>query len=323
MPRTALVTGISGQDGTHLAHLLLARGTRVVGTTRDPGRVLPADLRDRVALVPLDLLEGRAVAEVLERHRPAEVYNLAACSSGEGMFDDPLEIGRVNGLAVGVLLEAVRQVDPGIRLCQASSSEMFGDAAESPQSEETPFLPSSPYGAAKLYGHFMVRAYRRRHGLYAASAILFNHEGPLRGPGFVTRKVTRQVARIRMGLDQEIRLGNLDARRDWGYAGDHVRGMWLMLQQEVADDYVLATGETHSVRDLCQLAFSHVGLDYRDHVREDPAAFRPAEPVQRVGNPAKARARLGWSAEVGFGELVAMMVDADLRLLRQGAGGAP
>lgn len=320
--RTALVTGISGQDGTHLAHLLLARGTRVVGTTRDPARVLPADLRDRIQLVPLDLLEGRAVAEVLARHRPDEVYNLAACTSGEGQFDDAVEMGRVNGLAVSVLLEAIREVDPRIRFCQASSSEMFGDTTQSPQSEETPFRPRSFYGAAKLYAHFVVRAHRQRHGLFAASAILFNHEGPRRGPGFVTRKVTSQVARIAAGLATELRLGNLDARRDWGYAGDHVRGMWLMLQQDTADDFVLATGETHSVRELCERAFGRVGLDYRDHVREDAAAFRPPDPVQLVGNPAKARARLGWSAEVRFGELVDAMVDADLRLLRQGAGGA-
>jgi GDPmannose 4,6-dehydratase len=320
--RTALVTGVSGQDGSHLAELLLGRGYRVVGTTRDAARALPAGLGERVELVAVDMLDGRRMAEVLARHRPDEVYNLAACTSGEGQFDDAVEIGRVNGLAVSVLLEAIRQVDPRIRFCQASSSEMFGDTTESPQSEETPFHPRSFYGAAKLYAHWMVRAFRRRHGLFAASAILFNHEGPRRGPGFVTRKVTSQVARIAMGLATELRLGNLDARRDWGYAGDHVRGMWLMLQQEAADDFVLATGETHSVRELCQQAFGHVGLDYRDHVREDAAAFRPPDPVQPVGNPAKARARLGWSAEVRFGELVDMMVDADLRLLREGAGGA-
>jgi GDPmannose 4,6-dehydratase len=316
---TALVTGVTGQDGSYLAEQLLAEGWRVVGTVRalphGPG-CLPPAAAARVELVALDLLDPAAIAEALRRHRPDEVYNLAAHSSGEGMWDDAPAIGALNGLAVAHLLEAIRRSGAPIRFCQASSSELFGEPAESPQTEGTPFRPRSPYGAAKLYAHTLVGIYRRRHGLFACSAILFNHESPRRGPGFVTRKVTRAAARIKLGLERELRLGNLEARRDWGFAGDAVRAMRLMLRAERADDYVVATGEPHAVRDLCACAFSHLGLDWRAHVREDPGAFRPGEALPLVGDAGRARRVLGWRPAVGFEELVRGMVDADLEALR-------
>lgn len=321
--KTALVTGIAGQDGSYLAELLLAKGYHVVGALMDMKRdsgLVASSLINRVELVEWDMCSRKKeIIDFLSHYQPAEVYNYAAYSSGAGMFDDPVGIGEVNGLAVARILEAIRQVDANARFCQASSSEMFGDAAESPQSEDTPFHPRSPYGAAKLYAHSMIRIYRQRYGLFACSAILFNHESPRRGVDFVTRKVTRGAAKIKLGLAQELRLGNLDGRRDWGFAGDHVRAMWLMLQQPRADDYVVATGETHSVRELCEIAFGHLGLDYRDYVREDVEVYRPAEPVQLVGNSERARQQLGWVPEVGFGEMVTKMVDADMHEL-SGAG---
>jgi GDPmannose 4,6-dehydratase len=231
------------------------------------------------------------------------------------MYDDPVGIGEVNGLGVVRILEAIHKIDLNIRFCQASSSEMFGEAVEGPQSEETPFHPRSPYGAAKLYGHSMIQIYRQHYGMFACSAILFNHESPRRGLGFVTRKITYHAAKIKLGLATELRLGNLDARRDWGFAADTVRAMWLMLQQPYADDYVVATGETHSVRELCEIAFGHLGLDYRDYVRVDSSDYRPVEPIQLVGNPEKARKQLGWIPEIGFLELIRMMVDADMSKL--------
>lgn len=316
--KTGLVNGIAGQDGSYLAELLLAKGYRVVGAVRDVQRTsdfLSSSLMSRVELVEWDMLNQVEMADVLSRYQPAEVYNYAAYSSGVGMFDDPVGIGEVNGLAVARILEAIREADTNIRFCQASSSEMFGDAVESPQSEETPFQPRSPYGAAKLYAHSMIRIYRQRYGLFACSAILFNHESPRRGLGFVTRKITHEAAKIKLGLANELRLGNLDARRDWGFAGDYVRAMWLMLQQPHAEDYVVATGKTHSVRELCEIAFGHLELDYRDYMREDAAAYRPIESVQLVGNFERARKQLGWVPEVGFREMVSMMVDADLRKL--------
>jgi len=314
--KTALVTGIAGQDGSYLAELLLAKGYRVVGFVMDIQRdadLLPSSLMNRVELVEWDMLDQTIeITDFLSYYQPAEVYNCAAYSSGAGMFDDPVNIGVVNGLAITRILEAIRGADANIRFCQASSSEMFGDAAESPQSEEMPFQPRSPYGAAKLYAHSMVRIYRRHYGLFACSAILFNHESPRRGLDFVTRKVAHGAAKIKLGLANELRLGNLDGRRDWGFAGDYVRAMWLMLQRPRAEDYVVATGEIHSVRELCEIAFGHLGLDYRDYVREDAATYRPAEPVQLVGNSEKARRQLGWVPEVSFSEMVSMMVDADL-----------
>lgn len=316
--RLALITGIAGQDGSYLAELLLARGYRVVGAVRDPQKakaVLPAEVADVVELVTWDMLDQRGMTETLAHYRPQEIYNFAAYSSGAGMYDDPVGVGEVNGMAVTRMLEAIRAVDAGMRFCQASSREVFGEAAESPQRESTPVNPRSPYGAAKLYADSMIRVYRQRFGIYACSAILFNHESPRRGLGFVTRKITHEAARIKLGLAKELHLGNLDAQRDWGFAGDFVRGMWLMLQQQHADDYVLATGVVHSVRELCDLAFSNLGLDYRDYVREDEASYRPAETALLVGDIAKARTELKWQPEVSFRELVQMMVDHDLQRL--------
>ena len=318
--KTALITGVTGQDGSYLAELLIAKGYRVVGAVRDEQLAvesLPSTLVSRVELVVWDMLDQRRMVDVLSRYRPQEVYNFAAYSSGAGMYDDPVAIGELNGLAVASTLEAIREVDANIRFCQASSSEMFGEVTESPQSEETPFYPRSPYGAAKLYAHSMIRIYRERYGLFACSAILFNHESPRRGLGFVTRKITHEVASIKLGLSNELCLGNLDARRDWGFSGDYMRAMWLMLQSVQADDYVLATGETHSVREFCECAFGYLGLDYRDYVREGFSDNRHVEVVQIIGKPEKARRCLNWVPELGFHQLVRMMVDSDLRMLRE------
>ena len=318
--KTVLVTGIAGQDGSYLTELLLAKGYHVVGVTRDLAKAnasLSSILTNRIELISWDLLGKMNAVEVLSRYRPTEIYNLAGYASGAGMFDDAIGIGEVNGLAVTRILEAIREVDKNIRFCQASSSEIFGEAVESPQSENTAFHPRSPYGAAKLYSHEMVRIYRQRYGLFACSAILFNHESPRRGLGFVTRKVSHTAAKIKLGLANELQLGNLDARRDWGYAKDYVRAMWLMLQASSAEDYIVATGETHSVRELCECAFSYLGLDYKQYVREDAAAYRPAEASQLVGAHDKATKLLGWIPEVDFRNLVKMMVDADLKISRQ------
>ena len=316
MTKQALIIGVTGQDGRYCAQLLQDAGYRVAGTSRDPQRDAGRDIEIR----QWDLAESAAIEGILRDIRPAEVYNFAAFSSGTGMWDAPVEIGEVNGLAVARLLEAIRIVDPAIRFCQASSSEMFGEPLEAPQSEATPFNPRSPYGAAKLYAHNMIGIYRSRFGLFACSAILFNHESPRRSIDFVTRKVSRAAAAIRLGIETEVTLGNLDARRDWGFAGDTVRAMHLMLQAKEPEDYVVATGETHSVRDLCEAAFSHVGLDYRDHVRVSASDFRPVESRQLVGNPSKAKRKLGWAPTLGFPELVQMMVEADLERLRRDSG---
>ena len=289
--KVALVTGVTGQDGIYLTELLLEKGYRVIGAVRDmhiAAMKLPAQWMSVIELVDWDMLNKQKMAEVLASYRPSELYNFAAYSTGTGMYDDPIEISEVNGLAVARILEAIRTVDVSIRFCQASSREIFGEAVESPQTEFTVVNPRSPYGAAKLYADTMVRIYRQRYGLFACSAILFNHESPRRGLAFVTRKITREAVRIKLGQTNELCLGNLDALRDWGFAGDTVRAMWLMLQHDHADDYVVATGETHSVREFCECAFSHLGLDYREYVREDATAFRPAEPA---AGPAKPGAR--------------------------------
>ncbi len=318
MKKLALVTGITGQDGSYLAELLLERGYNVVGIVRRKMKVhasISKELLDRVELAEWDMLNQQNIINVITHYRPTEIYNFAAFSSGAGMFDDPVNVGEINGLAVTRILEAIRSVDNKIRFCQASSREIFGEAVESPQTEFTLTNPRSPYGAAKLYADSMIRVYRQRYSIFACSAILFNHESPRRSLEFVTRKITHEAAKIKLGLAKELFLGNLGAERDWGFAGDYVRAMWLMLQQEKSDDYVVATGKAHSVREFCEFAFSHMGLDYRDYVREDVSVYRPVEPSLLVGCATKANNKLNWSPEVGFKELVHMMVDEDLRVL--------
>jgi GDPmannose 4,6-dehydratase len=315
---TALITGITGQDGSYLAELLLAKGYSVIGTTRDMATALnqlPSSLHGNVQLVTWNMQDQNSITDVLSRYRPNELYNYAAYSSGEGMFDDPVGIGEVNGLAVARILDAIRKIDPNIRFCQASSREIFGEPKESPQTEMTECCPRSPYGAAKLYADSMIRIYRQRYGLYACSAILYNHESPRRGLGFVTRKISMEAAKIKRGMSNKLLLGNLDTCRDWGFAGDYVYAMWQMLQQNEPSDFVIATGEAHSVREFCECAFEYLGLDYIDYVKEDSFAFRPSEVIQLVGNADKARRLLNWESRVGFGELVSMMVEADLKIL--------
>jgi GDPmannose 4,6-dehydratase len=314
--KTALITGVSGQDGAFMADHLLERGYRVYGGARDvcnAGAALPANLRGKVEIVSWNMSDLSGMKKLLTQLRPSEIYNFAAHSTGSGMFDDPLDMSDINGIAVTRILEAIKTVNPKIRLCQASSREIFGEALEAPQTETTRTNPRSPYGAAKLYADCMIRIYRHRYGLHAGSAILFNHESPRRSHQFVTRKITHEAVRIKLGLTHALHLGNLDTQRDWGFAGDYVNAMWLMLQQDKADDYVIATGEAHTVREFCELAFGRLNLDYRDHVREDPASYRPSEPAPLVGSSAKARQELGWEPKVSFRELVHKMVDADLR----------
>ncbi len=316
--KTALVTGVTGQDGSYMAELLLDKGYRVLGGVRDLARAtecLSPGLRAGVQLVLWDMGSQDAMADVLRAARPCEIYNFAAFSSGTGMYDDPVGMAEVNGVAVARTLEAIRQVDLSIRFCQASSREVFGEALSSPQTETTPRHPRSPYGAAKAFADSLIQIYRTRYGMFATSAILFNHESPRRGLSFVTRKISHQAARIKLGLASELLLGNLEARRDWGFAGDYVYAMWLMLQQVKPDDYVISTGEAHSVRDFCECAFSHLGLDYRDHVREDSNSYRQAEPVLLVGRCEKARLELNWHPQMQFRDLVAGMVDADMKML--------
>ena len=316
---TVLITGITGQDGSYMAELLLAKGYRVVGTVRDIKssiKLLIPDLTNKVELVPWDMLDQNRFIEIITKYRPTEIYNFAAYSSGSGMFDDAVGIGEVNGVTVSRILEAIRSVDISIKFCQASSSEMFGDASLSPQSEETPFRPRTPYGAAKLYAHSMVHIYRQHYGLFGCSAILFNHESPRRGLNFVTRKVTHEAAKIKLGLSNVLYLGNLDSHRDWGFAGDYVYAMWLMLQNSVADDYVVSAGKTHSVRDLCKIAFGYLGLDYMDHVKTSKSIYRPKENVQLVGDSTKIRKTLNWLPKMEFEEMVSLMVSTDLKLLR-------
>jgi GDPmannose 4,6-dehydratase len=314
MPK-ALITGVTGQDGSYLAELLLDKGYEVVGVVRRTShhsyeRI--EHLLDRIEVVAADLLDQHSLTVVLQEARPDEVYNLAAQSYVPTSWTQPVLTGEFTALGVTRILEAIRLVHPVARFYQASSSEMFGKVTQTPQREDTPFYPRSPYGVAKVYGHWITVNYRESYGLYAVSGILFNHESPRRGIEFVTRKVTDGVARIKLGLASELRLGNLDARRDWGFAGDYVEAMWRMLQREGPQDYVVGTGEAHSVRELVEVAFSHVGLDWRKHVVSDPKHYRPAEVDILIADPSKACRELGWTPKVGFRELVTMMVDADL-----------
>jgi GDPmannose 4,6-dehydratase len=322
--KTALITGIGGQDGSYLSELLLGKGYRVVGT--EPANA-PAGidrlrlLQGGIEVVQDDLLDQDRIEQIFRDHRPDEVYNLAANSFRADSFHQPIRSTAVLAVGVTRILETIRKITPKARFFQASSSEIYGKPVDVPQTETTPFHPRSPYGVSKVYGHLMTITYRENYGLFACSGILYNHESPRRSPEFVTRKITLAAAKIKLGLAKELRLGNLDARRDWGFAGDYVRAMWLMLQQPQPDDYVLATGETHSVRDLCEEAFSHAGLDYREHVVQEAESFRPPETAQLVGNPGKAHRILGWKREVSFRGLVRRMVDADLEALRAGRSG--
>jgi GDPmannose 4,6-dehydratase len=316
--KRALITGITGQDGSYLAEFLLDQGYEVFGMVRRSSTVTfdrIAHIQDRLTLVYADLLDQVSLIEILREHRPAEVFNLAAQSFVPTSFTQPVLTGEVTAMGVTRLLDAIRIVDPEIRFYQASSSEMFGKVVEVPQSERTPLYPRSPYGVAKVYGHWITINYRESYDLHASSGILFNHESPRRGLEFVTRKISHGVARIKLGLDTEIRLGNLDAQRDWGFAGDYVKAMWLMLQQDQPDDFVVATGETHTVREFCQLAFDHVGLDWEQHVVVDEKFFRPAEVDLLIGEPTKAHDQLGWKPETSFEGLVQMMVQGDLDFL--------
>ena len=325
MARRALITGITGQDGSYLAELLLDKGYEVVGMVRRSSVVnyeRIAHIQDRVRIVTGDLLDQVSMIEILRTYRPDEVYNLAAQSFVQTSFSQPVLTGETTALGVTRVLDAVRLVDRDIRFYQASSSEMFGKVREVPQNEQTPFYPRSPYGVAKVYGHWITVNYRESYGLHATSGILFNHESPRRGMEFVTRKITHAAAGIKLGLADELRLGNLESQRDWGYAADYVEAMWQMLQQDEPDDYVICTGKTHSVRTLCELAFDYVGLDYLDHVVMDERFMRPAEVDLLVGDAAKATETFGWRPRTSFGELVRLMVDADLALQQSRPGTA-
>ena len=319
MARRALITGVTGQDGSYLAELLLDEGYEVIGVVRRSSTLnfeRIAHIQDRLTLVPADLLDEVSLIAVLRDHRPQEVYNLAAQSFVQTSWSQPVLTGETTALGVTRLLDAIRIVDPEIRFYQASSSEMFGKVHEVPQRETTPFYPRSPYGVAKVYGHWITVNYRESYGLHASSGMLFNHESPRRGLEFVTRKVTHGVARIANGLDDKLALGNLDAQRDWGFAADYVRAMWLMVQQDQPGDYVVATGETHAVKELCQVAFATAGLDWEQHVVVDERFLRPAEVDLLVGDATKAHEVLGWRREVDFARLVEMMVESDLDVVR-------
>jgi GDPmannose 4,6-dehydratase len=318
MSKRAIITGITGQDGSYLAELLLDKGYEVTGIIRrlsHPNFDRIAHLLDRIKLHPADLLDGLSLIRAIEENEPDELYNLAAMSFVPASWDQPLLTGEFNAQGVTRVLDAIRRVNPKIKIYQASSSEMFGKVREVPQTELTPFYPRSPYGVSKVFGHYITVNYRESYGLFACSGILFNHESPRRGLEFVTRKVSDGVARIKLGIEKKLYLGNLDAHRDWGFAGDYVRAMWLMLQQPTPDDYVVATGESHSVRDLVEVAFGHAGLDWQAHVEVDPQFLRPAEVDHLVGDAAKARRNLGWAPSVDFAGLVAMMVDSDIERL--------
>jgi GDPmannose 4,6-dehydratase len=315
--KSAFITGITGQDGRYMSDLLRQQGYRVTGLVRS---LVQSPTDADVAVEEWDMRDEHVLAELLKREQPDEFYNFAAFSTGSGMFDDPVAIGDINGLAVTRILETIRTVSPATRFCQASSAEMYGAASGTPQNEVSRFDPRSPYGAAKLYAHTMIGLYRQRFGAFACSAILFNHESPRRGPAFVTRKVTAAAAAIRRGLADSVQLGDLTARRDWGFAGDYVRAMWLMLQQERSDDFVIATGVTHSVEDLCRLAFERVGLDYRRYVQTVEQPSRSPDALQLVGDPHKATRELDWSSTITFEQMIALMVDADLAALDKQEG---
>ena len=316
---TALITGITGQDGSYLAELLLSKGYRVVGMVRRSSTVTYERIQhllDDITVIQGDLTDQGSLLSIFEDHEPTEVYNLAAQSFVPVSWNQPALTGDVTAIGVTRMLEAIRFVSPKIKFYQASSSEMFGKVLEVPQKETTPFYPRSPYGVAKVYGHWITVNYRESFGMFAVSGILFNHESPRRGLEFVTRKISDSVARIKLGLARQLRLGNLEARRDWGFAGDYVNAMWSMLQQETPGDFVIGTGETHSVREFCEEAFSHVGLDYKGFVIQDPRFYRPAEVDLLVSNPDKAKQALGWEPSVNFKQLVKLMVDADMERLK-------
>jgi GDPmannose 4,6-dehydratase len=320
--KTALITGITGQDGSYLAEFLLQQGYRVIGMVRRSStvnfdRIAHLQEIDALEIAQGDLLDQLSLIDILREYRPSEVYNLAAQSFVPTSWRQPVLTGEFTAIGVTRMLDAIRIVDPSIRFYQASSSEMFGKVVEVPQKESTPFYPRSPYGVAKVYGHWITVNYRESYNLFACSGILFNHESPRRGLEFVTHKVTYAVARIKLGLQQELRLGNLESRRDWGYAGDYVRAMWLMLQQDEPDDYVIATGETHSVRELCEVAFNCVELNWQDYVVVDEKFYRPAEVDLLIGDASKAHAKLGWEPSMTFKELIELMVESDLKVLHE------
>lgn len=320
---TAIITGITGQDGSYLAEFLLAKGYTVVGMVRRSSTVTferIQHIQDDLTIIQGDLHDQSSLVDIIERYRPDEVYNLAAQSFVPTSWSQPVLTGEVTALGVTRLLEAIRLVNPKTRFYQASSSEMFGKVQEVPQTEQTPFYPRSPYGVAKVYAHWITVNYRESYDLFAVSGILFNHESPRRGLEFVTRKVSYGVARIKLGLAHELRLGNLEARRDWGFAGDYVEAMWMMLQNDQPKDYVVGTGKTHTVRDLCEKAFSYVGMNYQDYVVQDPQFYRPAEVDMLVADPTKVNQELGWKPKVSFDELICMMVDADLKRLSREIG---
>jgi GDPmannose 4,6-dehydratase len=316
--KRALITGITGQDGSYLAEFLLEQGYEVIGMVRRSSTInfeRIHHIQDKITIVSGDLMDQISIIDIIKTHRPSEVYNLAAQSFVQTSWVQPVFTGEVTALGVTRVLDAIRLVDPDIRFYQASTSEMFGKVHESPQSESTPFYPRSPYGVAKLYGHWITVNYRESYKLYACSGICFNHESPRRGHEFVTRKIARAAVRIKHHLEKELRLGNLDAQRDWGYAPDYVRGMWLILQQDQPEDFVLATGHTHSVREFTDLAFNCLGLDYKEFVIQDPIYMRPADVELLVGNPKKAQQKLGWQTMTSFEQLVRLMVDAEIMSL--------
>lgn len=316
--KRALITGITGQDGAYLAKFLVEKGYKVFGayrrsSTRNFWRLHYLDVKKDIELLPVDLIDQTSIHQAIKDAQPDEVYNLAAQSFVGDSFSEPIATAEISGIGVVRCLDAIRQINPKIKFYQASTSEMFGNSSNTKQDEETPFQPASPYAAAKLYGHSIVRHYRTAHSIHASSGILFNHESPIRGVDFVTKKITDSVARIKLGTSEYVALGNLEAKRDWGFAGDYVKAMWLMLQQKEADDYVIATGECHTVREFCEVAFSHVGLDYKKYVRQDKAFYRAHEVNYLQGDSSKAQRVLGWKPnETGFEALVKMMVDADL-----------
>jgi GDPmannose 4,6-dehydratase len=318
--KRALITGITGQDGSYLAEFLLEKGYEVVGMVRRSSTTnfeRIEHIQDRLTLVSGDLMDQISIIDIIKTHRPSEIYNLAAQSFVQTSWVQPVFTGEVTALGVTRVLDAVRLVDPDIRFYQASTSEMFGKVHESPQSERTPFYPRSPYGVAKLYGHWITVNYRESYDLFACSGICFNHESPRRGHEFVTRKIARGAARIKHNLDKELRLGNMEAQRDWGFAPDYVSGMWLILQQPQPEDFVLATGHTHTVRQFAEVAFGHLGMDYEEYVIQDPAHMRPAEVELLVGDPSKAKQKLGWETKTSFEELVKLMVDAEVSSIQK------